>query len=505
MRKIREVLRLRLAGGLSIRQIRHSTKISVGAIQKLVARADELGLSWPLAPDMSDVALAQLFYPAARAGGGRFEVPDWALMHQELKRPGMTKQLVWEEYTAKFPNRCYSYSQFCERYRRWRATLRRAMRQLHRAGEKLFVDYAGQTVAIVNPSTGECRSAQIFVAVLGASNYTFAEATHSQALPDWLGSHVRAFEFFGGLPEIVVPDNLKSGVQRACRYDPDLNPSYQQLAEHYQVAIIPARPRKPKDKAKAEVGVQIVERWILARLRHQTFFSLAELNRAIAVLLVDLNERPFKALPGNRRQAFAQLDAPVLKPLPAHAYRYTAIKTVRVHIDYHVDYERHFYSVPHAYVGEQLEMHASDTLIEVYCRNRRVAVHPRGRGHGMTTDPAHMPEGHRHQHQWSPGRLTRWAGAIGDATREWVDAQLARHAHPEQAYRVCLGLLNLSRDYSPARLEAACAVANRERLIRLKSIKRILKNGRDQLVCMPDLAIELPQDHANVRGPGSFN
>lgn len=505
MRKIKEVLRLRLSSGLSIRQIRSSTKVSIGAIQKLLARAEELGLTWPLPADMSEVALAQLFYPAAKAGGGRFELPDWALLHQELKRPGMTKLLAWEEYTARFPNRCYSYSQFCERYRRWRRALRRSMRQCHRAGEKLFVDYAGQTVPIVNPATGECRPAQVFVAVLGASNYTYAEATASQGLPDWLGSHVRAFEFFGGLPEAVIPDNLKSGVTQACRYDPDLNPSYQQLAEHYQVAIIPARPRKPKDKAKAEVGVQIVERWILARLRHHTFFSLAELNRCIGALLVELNERPFKALPGNRREAFEKLDQPVLKSLPAHAYRYTAINTVRVNIDYHVDYQRHFYSVPHAYVGEQLEMHASDTLIEVYCRGRRVAVHPRSRGYGMTTDPAHMPEGHRQQHQWSPARLERWAGAIGEATRDWVEAQLARRAHPEQAYRVCLGLLNLSRDYSPARLEAACAIANREQLIRLKSIKRILKNGRDRLVCVPDLALELPQDHDNVRGPGSFN
>ena len=505
MRKIKDVLRLRLSGGLSIRQIRASTKISVGAIQKLLARADELGLTWPLAPALDEAALARLFYPAAHdENTGRFVVPDWPALHLDLKRPGMTKQLAWEEYTARFPNRCYSYSQFCARYRGWRQTVKRSMRQLHRAGEKLFVDYAGQTVPVVNAGTGECWLAQIFVAVLGASNYTFAEATRSQALPDWLGSHVRAFEFFGGLPEVVIPDNLKSGVSTACRYDPELNPSYQQLAEHYQVAIIPARPYKPKDKAKAEVGVQIVERWILARLRHQTFFSLAELNRTIAALLVELNQRPFKALPGNRQEAFEGIDRPELKPLPAHPYRYTAIKTVKVNIDYHVDYQRHLYSVPHQYVGQKLELHATDTLVEVYGQGCRVAVHPRGYSPGMTTDPAHMPERHRHQHQWTPERLENWAGAIGTQTQIWVRAQLARRAHPEQAYRVCLGLLNLSRDYAAPRLEATCAIANQEQLTRLKSIKRILKSNRDRLPVQPVLEIELPQDHENVRGPSSF-
>ncbi|NCO19050.1 MAG: IS21 family transposase [Gammaproteobacteria bacterium] len=505
MRKIKDVLRLRLSGGLSIRQIRASTKISVGAIQKLLVRANELELTWPLPPELDEAALARLFYPAAHVeNAGRFVVPDWPALHLDLKRPGMTKQLAWEEYTARFPNRCYSYSQFCARYRCWRQTLKRSMRQLHRAGEKLFVDYAGQTVPVVNRDTGEFWSAQVFVAVLGASNYTFAEATRSQALPDWLGSHVRAFEFFGGLPEVVIPDNLKSGVSTACRYDPDLNPSYQQLAEHYQVAIIPARPYKPKDKAKAEVGVQIVERWILARLRHQTFFSLAELNRAIAGLLVELNQRPFKALPGNRHRAFEDIDRPELKPLPAHPYRYTAIKTVKVNIDYHVDYQRHLYSVPHPHVGQKLELHATDTLVELYTRDRRVAVHPRSHSTGMTTDPAHMPERHRHQHQWTPERLEHWAGAIGEQTRAWVRGQLAGRAHPEQAYRVCLGLLNLSRDYAAPRLEATCAIANQEQLTRLKSIKRILKSNRDRLPVQPSLGIELPQDHENVRGPESF-
>ncbi|WP_275100537.1 IS21 family transposase, partial [Sedimenticola hydrogenitrophicus] len=314
MRKIRDILRLRLSAGLSIRAINASTKVSVGAIQKLLAQAKALELDWPLPAELDDSQLARLFYPEADTRvSSRYQVPDWASLHQELKRKGMTKQLLWEEYTRQYPNRCYSYSQFCDRYTHWRGLQKRSMRQSHRAGEKCFVDYCGQTVPIICADTGEFRPAQVFVAVLGASNYTYAEATWSQALPDWLGSHVRTFEYFGGTPAMVVPDNLKSGVSRACRYDPDLNPSYQQLAAHYQLAVVPARPYKPKDKAKAEVGVQIVERWILARLRHHSFFSLAELNQCIRTLLDELNLKPFKQLPGNRREAFAQLDQPALR------------------------------------------------------------------------------------------------------------------------------------------------------------------------------------------------
>ena len=298
MRKIREVLRLRLEADLSVRQISICTKVSVGSIQKLLKSAQALGLTWPLPTELDDGRLAALFYPQADTTiSARHVVPDWPSVHQELKRKGVSKQLLWEEYTQRYPNSCYSYSQFCDRYKSWCQLQKRSMRQIHKAGEKLFIDYCGPTVPIVSPTTGEVRQAQVFVAVLGASNYTFAEATWSQSLPDWLQSHVRAFEFFGGTPVLLIPDNLKSGVSKACRYDPELNPSYQQLAEHYQVAVMPARPYKPKDKAKAEVGVQIVERWILARLRHQTFFSLAELNQCIRALLNELNERPFKQLP----------------------------------------------------------------------------------------------------------------------------------------------------------------------------------------------------------------
>lgn len=506
MRKIRETLRLRLEAGLSYRQISACTKVSVGAIQKLLSRAQALALSWPLPDDLDDEQLARLIYPnAVNASQGQLQEPDWPALHQQLRHKGVTRHLLWEEYTECYPNSAYSYSQFCERYQRWLKRQRRSMRQAHKAGEKCFIDYAGQTVPVVNPQTGEIREAQIFIAVLGASSYTFVEATWTQSLPEWLQSHVHALEFFQGCPALLVPDNLKSGVHQACRYDPDINPSYQQFAEHYQTAVLPARPRRPRDKAKVEVGVQIVERWLLARLRHQTFFSLAELNHCLKTLLTALNEKPFKQRPGCRREAFEQIDRPALRPLPTHPYRYVDIRTVKVNIDYHVLYETHLYSVPHQYVGERLELHASHNLIQLYFRRHPVASHPRHFTAGITTDPGHMPERHRAHQRWTPARLKHWAAQIGPDTLQWITQRLDEKDHPEQAYRLCLGLLNLSRQYPAHRLNATCRLANREGLTRLRQLRSILKSNRDQLQQDLPLSPALPQDHENLRGPTDFH
>lgn len=505
MRKLREVLRLRFSAELSIRQISASTKISIGSIQNILKLAEQHNLSWPLPDELDDQALALKFYPSSDAQpSAKYQEPVWIEVHQELKKKGLTKQLLWEEYTQHYPNRCYSYSQFCARYADWLKKQKRSMRQTHRAGEKLFIDYAGPTLPVVCAATGEIRTAQLFVAVLGASNYTYAEATWSQSLPDWLSSHVRAFEFFGGTPVMLIPDNLKSGVNKACRYEPELNPSYQQLAAHYAVAVVPARPYRPKDKAKAEVGVQIVERWIMAKLRHQTFFSLAELNQCVRALLTDLNQRPFKQWPGNRQQWFEKLDQPALSPLPKHPYQFTDIKTVN--IDYHLSYDQHLYSVPHHCVGEKVELHAGDKLVEVYFYDKRIATHVRKFYPGMTTEPAHMPEQHAQHQQWTPGRLMNWAQSIGPDVLEWVKAQLRRKAHPEQAYRVCLGLLSLHRSYSAERLNKACAIANQASLFKLKNVKAILQSNRDKWpVSSPVQRSLLPQDHENIRGAQSFH
>ena len=507
MRQLREILRLRLHADLSMRQIRDSLRLSLGAVQKVISRAGELRLDWAAIERMDDKQLAHTIYPESDTSTTRpFQLPDWAEVYKELKRKGVTKHLLWEEYTQQYPNRSYSYPQYCFLYKDWLKKQKRSMRQVHKAGDKLFVDYAGQTVPIVNGDTGEVRFAQIFVAVLGASNYTFCEATWSQSLPDWLGSHARALEFIGGVPKLIVPDNLKSGVTRACRYDPDLNPSYQQLAAHYGTAIMPARPRKPQDKAKAEVGVQIIERWILARLRHHTFFSLGELNQCIRALLVEANSKPFKQLKGSRQQWFESLDKPALTPLPKHPYQYTDIKTVRVNVDYHIQYDQHLYSVPHHLVGEKLELHATDHLVEIYFHNQRITSHARKYYPGMTTVAAHMPKRHEKHQQWTPGRLMNWAKELGDEVLLWVQTLLKKKQHEEQAYRVCLGLLNLSRDYPPQRINNACAIANQHKLYRLKQIKSILQSNQDQLLPESKEQLSLlPQSHENIRGPENFH
>ncbi|KAF1024197.1 MAG: hypothetical protein GAK37_03179 [Pseudomonas sp.] len=507
MRKIREILRLRFDAGLTFRQISQCTDVSVGALQKMLKRFEVAGISWPLPSDVTEAWLASRLYPGADTHPGELEDPDWSAVHMELRRKGVTRHLLWEEYCQRMPVRAYSYSQFCFRYQTWCQSQKRSMRQQHMAGEKCFIDYCGPTVPIINPATGECRQAQIFVAVLGASNYTWAEATYSQSLYDWLLSHVRTFEFFGGVPEMLVPDNLKSAVSKACRYDPELNPTYQQLAEHYQVVVMPARPRKPKDKAKAEVGVQVVERWILARLRKQVFFSLAELNHCVRALVTELNERPFKKLPGNRREAFEKLDKPCLRPLPVHAWRYRHIKTAKVNIDYHIEYEGHHYSVPHQYVGKQVEVHVFERLVEVYKGQQQIAAHPRRELPGASTVAEHMPERHHHHHTWTPERLKSWAADVGLDALQWVNDRLNNKPHREQAYRLCLGLLSLTRDYPTERVNNGCRLANRKGLTRLKHIKSILRSNRDQL---PDesasfVSQELPQAHENIRGPRHFH
>jgi len=507
MRKLREILRLRLQGDLSLRQIRDSLRLSLGAIQKVTSKAKELELDWAAIEKLDDQVLASRFYPESDTRvSSQLQLPSWIEVSQELKGKGVTKHLLWEEYTQQYPNRSYSYPQYCFLLQEWQKKQKRSLRQIHKAGEKLFVDYAGQTVPIVCSTTGEVDFAEIFVAVLGASNLTYCEATWTQRLPDWIGSHVRAFEFIGGVPVLVVPDNLKSGVTNACRYDPDVNPAYQQFAAHYGTAIVPARPYKPKDKAKAEVGVQIIERWILARLRHHTFFSLAELNHCIKALLEDVNNKPFKQLKGTRQQWFESLDKPALAPLPKHAFQYTDIKRVKVNIDYHVQYDNHFYSVPHHLVGEKLELHAKDNLIELYFHNKRISSHARRFHPGMTTLSEHMPEKHEKHLKWTPARLMNWAKDIGDEVLLWVQTLLKQKQHEEQAYRVCLGLLNLSRTYAPARLNNACAIANQRHLYRLKQIKSILLSNQDQLLSekkeQPSL---LPQSHENIRGPKNFH
>jgi transposase len=502
MRQVHEVLRLKWEQGLSDRKIAHSLGISRPAVAEYVRRAHAAGLSWPLLATYDEGTLERMLFPSAPARTPASHlVPAWATVHQELKRKGVTLFLLWQEYKAATPEGL-QYSWFCQTYRAWASKLDLVMRQTHRAGEKLFVDYAGPGIPVVNRQSGEVHEAAIFVAVLGASSYTYAEATWTQSLPDWIGSHVRTFAALGGVPEIVVPDNLKAAVTRAHRYEPTLNRTYTDLAQHYGFAVMPARAAKPRDKAKVEVGVQVVERWMLARLRHHTFFTLAEVNAALAPLLVTLNARPFRKLPGSRQELFDTLDRPALRPLPAQAYEYAEWKLARVNIDYHVEVEGHYYSVPYTLVRQQLDVRLSAQVVELFHRGQRIASHRRSSLKGRhSTVTAHMPTAHQRYAEWTPQRLIHWAAHSGPATAQVVETILASRPHPQQGFRSCLGIMRLGKSYGDARLEAACQRALTLGACSYKSLESILKHGLDRRPLPPQPAATAGPAHANIRGP----
>lgn len=508
MRKIRDVLRLKFEVRLSHEKIAAAIGMSKGAVTNAVHRAVTQGLSWPLPADLDDSRLEAMLYRQA-AQRGQYAQPDYARMHQELKRKGVTLQLLWEEYEAAHGEHAYRYSQFCVHYHEYRGTLARSMRQVHRAGEKVFIDYSGDTVAVIDPSSGEVLSAEIFVATLGASKYAYAEATWTQRLPDWIGSNIRMLEFFGSVPSLWIPDNLKAAIKKACRYEPEVTSTYADCARHYGAAILPARPYHAKDKAAVEMSVLVVQRWILARLRNRQFFSLRELNAAIAELLVELNRRPFKKLPGCRAEAFESIDRPAMKPLPATRYEYAEWVKAKVGIDYHVEADRHYYSVPHSLVGRHVMLRVTDATLECFFKDARVAAHVRSYLKGKhTTLEAHMPSAHRKHLNWTPGRLLNWGQNIGAGTRAVVQWQLDNRPHPEQGYRACLGLLNLAKTYGEERLEAACRRALAIGSPTRKRIIAILKAKLDQ---HPDLfpaadtaAATASRVHGNVRGADYF-
>jgi len=502
MRQVYEVLRLKWDQGLSERKIAHSLGISRSAVANYVRRAQAAGLSWPLPATYDEGTLERVLFPAVspRAPAPHL-VPDWATVHHELKRKGVTLFLLWQEYKAAMPDGL-QYSWFCRAYRDWTPQLALVMRQTHRAGEKLFVDYAGQSIPVVHCQSGEIHEVAIFVAVLGASNSTYAEATWSQSLPDWIGSHVRTFAALGGVPEVVVPDNLKAAVTRAHRYEPSLNRTYADLAHHYGVTILPARAAKPRDKAKVEVGVQVVERWILARLRHHTFFALAEVNAAIRPLVAALNARPFKKLPGSRQQLFAALDRPALRPLPVQPYEYAEWKQARVNIDYHVEVEGHYYSVPYGLVKQPLDVRLSAHIVELFHKGKRVASHQRSPHKGShSTVAAHMPTAHRHYAAWTPQRLIHWAAHSGPAVAQVVEVILASRPHPQQGFRSCLGIMRLGKRYGDERLEAACQRALTLGACSYKSIESILKHGLDRSPVPEQPGATVRPRHPNIRGP----
>lgn len=503
MRKIKEVLRLRFDLRLLENEIAQSCSISQSSVSRYLERASAVGLSWPLPEDCDDRRLNELLFPAAPAGdspAARAPLDCAAIHHQLQSNKYVTLQLLWEEYRQSQPEG-YRYSRFCELYQRWRRKQDLVLRQEYRAGEKTFVDWAGATIPIYDRETGEAQPASLFVAALGASSYTFAHATLSQDLANWIECHVLAFEFFQGTSQLIVPDNPRTGVTRACRYEPDLNRTYLEMAQFYNVAIMPARPYKPRDKAKAEAAVLLAERWLIAVLRHEKFFSLAELNQALAELLERLNQRRFRKRDGTRASLYATLDRPALQPLPVERYVIAEWKTVRVNIDYHVEVDRHYYSVPYQLVGEQLEARSTAHTVEVFHRGKRVASHVRSfTAYHHTTVHEHRPKSHQAHLEWTPSRLIHWGEKVGEATALCIRTILENKPHPEMGYRACLGILRLAKTYSNLRLEAACRHALTAQACSYHSLESILKRGLDRQPSLPPEAERSSPQHENLRG-----
>jgi transposase len=487
------------------RAIARACGVGVGTVSEYLGRARRAGLSWPLPADLDDTTLEARLFAVPDPKRERVP-PDVVQIHQELKRTGVTLHLLWEEYLETHPEG-YRYSQFCEIYRRWAKKLKPSMRHVHRAGEKTFIDFSGKRLHIIDRRTGEQIPVELFVAALGASSFTYAEATESQKLPCWVGAHTRMVDYFGGSTEIWVPDQLKSGVTRPCRYEPGINRTYQELAEHYGTVVIPARPGKAKDKAKAESAVLVAQRWILARLRDKILFSVAEMNQEVWKLLEELNDRPMQKLGVSRRQLYERLDKPALRPLPAQRYELAEWKRCRVNIDYHIEVDRHYYSVQHQLIGEEVEARSTSSIVEIYYKGKRITSHRRSRERGRhTTKAEHMPRSHRAHAEWTPSRLIRWAASTGPATGRLVAEILRSRPHPEQGYRACLGIMRLGRRYGAERLEAASRRAEHLLSYSYRTVKNILSSAQDRLPFDESESRSVPPTpfHANIRGASYY-
>lgn len=506
MRQLRAIFQLKFEHRHPNRAIARACGVGVGTVSEYVRRALEAGLGWPLPEGMDDRQLEERLFPPPASVGAPRVLPDLAGIHEELRRPGVTLQLLWLEYFECHPGG-YRYSQFCELYRRFARRLSPTMRQIHRAGEKVFIDFSGKRPHLVERKTGEAIDVELFVAVLGASSYTYAEVVPSQELRHWVGAHVRMLEFFGGCPGALVPDNIKSGIHAPCRYEPVPNRTYGELAAHYGAAVIPARPYRARDKAKVEVGVQVAQRWILAVLRNRTFFSLAEMNEAIREKLADLNNRLMKHLGASRRELFERLDRPALRLLPPNRFEMAEWKSCGVNIDYHVEIGHNYYSVPYQLVGERVEARATTSMVEVFFKSRRVASHRRLSGRGQyATIPEHRPASHRAHAEWSPSRLIGWAEKTGPAATRLVAEILRTRPHPEQGYRSCLGIIRLAQRHGPARLEAACERACRLHSFSYTTVKNILAAGFEALPFdEPAGAAPTLPAHDNIRGAGYYH
>jgi transposase len=504
MRKVREVLRLKHALGMSYRKISEATGVGKTQAAEYVRRAEAAGIAWPVPEGIDDADLDRRLFPLPAEVPKRAE-PDWPTIQQELKRRGVTLALLWQEYLAEQPGG-YSYTRFCELYGSWRKRISPTMRQAHLAGEKLFVDWAGDTIPLIDPATGEERRARIFVAALGASNYTYAEARWTETLPDWIGAHVNAFAAIGGVMAVLVPDNLKAGITKPSRYEPSINRTYQDLADHYGCVVLPTRIVKPRDKAKVEVAVQIVERFVLAKLRNQTFFSLAELNAAIRDCVTAINAKVMRRVGKSRAELLETIDRPALKALPNEPYAYAEWKRARVAPDYHIEIADHFYSVPSKLIREIVEARITSATVEIFHKGARIASHafsPVRNRH--TTITEHMPSAHRRYAEWTPAKIMDEAAKVGSATVALFEAIMKAKPHPEQGFRSCLGIISLVKSYGPERVEAACRRGNDIRATSYGSIASILQHGLDKAYAQEATPDAPPIRHGNIRGSGYYH
>jgi len=504
MKKVREVLRLN-AQHLSTRQIASSLNLGRSTVADYLLRAKAAQLAWPLPDDLDDAALEKLLFVPNEEKRTSRPLPDWKSIHTELKRKHVTLALLWEEYRTQQPEG-YQYSQFCDLYRRWTGTLECWMRQEHRGGEKLFVDYSGDGIPWTDPWTKERREAQLFVAVLGASNQTYAEATHTQQLSDWITCHCHALAYFEGVPVAIVPDQARTAIRNVCRYDPETNPTYAEFARHYETSILPARPAKPRDKAKVEVGVLIAQRWIIAALRNHTFYSLKEINEAVRKLLEKLNQRPMRKFGCSRYELFLQVDKPNLRPLPEQPFELADWKIgAGVNIDYHILFDENYYSVPYQHIHKKVDIRATLRTVEIFLDHKRIASHGRLAGkHQYATQTEHMPRSHREHAEWKPSRLIGWAQKIGPSTAKLVETIMAERPHPEQGFRACLGILRLGKQYTDERLEKAAGRALACNSHSYRSVESILKKKLEDQP-LPEIQAKPLPHHQNVRGSVYYN
>lgn len=505
MKKIRELLRL-VHEGLSQRKAASCACISRTSAQRILLKAASRNLSWPLDEKYTDEILNDLLFKKEELENTHNKInPDWAEVQKELLKKGLTLKLLWTEYREESPNG-YQYTQYCEMFRRWKKSHRLTMRQTHVAGEKSFIDFSGNTVPYIDRLTGEFKKSEIFLSVLGGSSYTFAYAVPDQTSQSWIHAHIKAFEFFGGTTKILIPDNLKSGVKKACRYEPDLNPLYRDFAQHYGVAIVPARVRKPKDKSKVEVAVQVAERWILARLRKITFYSVAEINEAIIPFLKLMNEKVMKHIGSSRKDLYEKYEKPILGKLPQEPFEIYIWKKAKVNIDYHVEFERHYYSVPYSFIHKEVEIRVTKDMVEIYNSNKKIITHKRSYLLGKhTTITEHMPSQHQKHAEWTPQRMLGWAESVGPCVKECFDIIINKSAHPEQGFRACLGILRLGKVYNNKRLEDACLRSITYGHVSYKTVKNILANNLDKIKIQKREEEPTDLQHENIRGASYYH